>query len=296
MPDKPTALDRLGWAMRAPLDDATTWRVLVMLTNHADATGLAFPKVTTIAEEIRRKDRQTRIALDALVEDGYIERVRLRSGGRLRGYLYRVLVPGSPPVRPDLLPVFAAGVALPDSWGQPVASGTPLPDATGTPPPVDQRHSTAGQELPTEEPPTGEEPSTSVVPTDDDPLAEWSTEVREITSEFARMVRANGHPLPAKGSKAATGWLREMDRLLRLGPPGDTGDDPPPPVDEIRAVMTWALTVSDFWPPNIRSVPKFREQYTRLRGQASRQNGQNGRGAQLADGYAAAAERLRSRT
>lgn len=178
----PTALDRLGWAMRAPIDDATTWRVLMRLTDHADASGLAFPRITTLAGEVRRGEQAARLALNTLERDGYVARVRLRSGGRLRGYLFRVLVPGSAPVDPDLLPAFTAGVDLPPDWTQPVPTGDARPvegasgDARGDtsgdrsrvasgdgsrvvyPPPV------TGQEPPSSEPPSGEPPSGNLTP------------------------------------------------------------------------------------------------------------------------------------
>lgn len=112
-----------------------------------------------------------------------------------------------------------------------------------------------------------------------------------LTRTFATMVKANGHALPTKGSKAAETWLVEMDRLLRIGPPGDTGDARPPDVDEIETVMRWALTVSDFWPANIRSVAKFRNQYTTLRAQMRRVNGTQ----DLAAGYDAVAAELERR-
>lgn len=146
-----------------------------------------------------------------------------------------------------------------------------------------------------ENPETTDQPSPSPATADDqqpDPYADWPEHVRALTREFAQMVQDNGHPLPSRGSKAGVGWLREMDRLLRLGPPGDGGVVPDE--GEVRAVMVWALTVSDFWPAQIRSVPKFREQFSRLRLQARQRNGR-ARGADLARGYTEAAQALRER-
>jgi hypothetical protein len=292
----PTALDRIGWAIRAPIDDATVWRTLVILANHADDAGLAYPKAETIAGQIRRADRQTRAALETLEADGFLQRLRVRSGGRLRGYLYRLTIPGAVAIDPETLPAFAAEIArdLPAAWLAPIpTSGDGPPVPTGDGPPVHKRRPAAGQEPPTVGTAQGE-PSTSVVPTDASDEVVWPDEVVTLTREFAQMVKQNGHALPGRGTTAATGWLREMERLLRIGPPGDTGDDPPPDVGEVRDVMRWALTVSDFWPANVRSVPKFREQYTTLRAQMRRPNGR-APGPALADGYAAAAEALRSR-
>ena len=122
----------------------------------------------------------------------------------------------------------------------------------------------------------------------------WSDEVKATTRTVAELIRAAGHALPTRGSKAADGWLREMDRLLRIGPPGDTGDDPPPTAAEVVAVARWALVESDFWPSNIRSVPTLRKQWTRLRAQQQRDRRTSSDG--LADGYAAAAQALRERS
>ena len=290
----PTALDRYLWAIRAPIDDATVWRVLVVLVDHADGAGLAWPTVGTVAERCRRGERTVRNAMDALEDDGFLQRVRLRSGGHLRGYLYRLLVPGSSPVDPDNLPSFATRDGPPDlpaAWLDRVPTGSLLPVPTGSVLPVGYRQPVTGQEPPKERTAQGE-PSTSVVPTDASSEIVWSDEVVGLTRGFAAAVKANGHALPGRGTKAAEGWLREMDRLLRIGPPGDTGDDPPPTPEEVQTVMRWALTVSDFWPANLRSVPKFRQQYTTLRGQMRRGNG---RGPALADGYEAAARSLRER-
>lgn len=147
-------LGRLEWAMQAEIDDATTWRVLVILTNHADETGLAWPRVTSLAEDVRRGDRHVGRALAWLEDHGYISRLRLRSGGRLRGYLYRVLVPGSAAVSPDLIPAFAAGTELPPDWMTSITTGRVGPVATGRVGPVGQGTCTSGQEPLSSEPPS----------------------------------------------------------------------------------------------------------------------------------------------
>lgn len=280
MTDTPTALDRIGWAMRAPLDDATVWRVLLTLTNHADATGLAYPRVTTIAAEVRRGERQTRAALDRLATDGYIDRVRLRSGGRLRGYLYRVLVPGSPAVDPGLLPRFAGDVDLPDTWSRPVTSGGRPPVTSGDGPPVDQRRPAAGQEPPTVEPPTREPtPSSSDLRPDADDQADPAAackhpDAARLTRTFAAAVVANGHTVPRPGTKAHAAWYRDMDRLLRLGPPGD-GQQPPDPATVERVIGHVAADTREGtgfpgWAHVVLSPGKLRAQWTRLAAEAAR--------------------------
>lgn len=118
-----------------------------------------------------------------------------------------------------------------------------------------------------------------------DPYAKWDPDIRALVNEFAQLVVDNGHPLPGRGTKAADAWFAEMERLVRLGPPGDTAGAPAPSVEEVRAVMHYALTdlrdePGGFpgWGAVIRSVSKFRAQFSRLRLEA-RRNGQPKAGA-----------------
>lgn len=90
-----------------------------------------------------------------------------------------------------------------------------------------------------------------------------SPQACDLTRLLAQSVQANGFPLPAPRSKARQRWLVEMDRLLRLGPPGQGGRVPDSP-EEVAEVIRWA-TADPFWRTNIRSAPKFRAQYPALR-------------------------------
>jgi len=109
--------------------------------------------------------------------------------------------------------------------------------------------------------------TTSDVPSDPD----VSEDARDLTRKFAEAAKSNGHAMPAKGSKARDAWLVEMDRLLRLGPPGEGGHVPD--VQEVARVIDWcaADTGSGSYPGEsvtVRSVPKFRERYSELRRKA----------------------------
>lgn len=127
-----------------------------------------------------------------------------------------------------------------------------------------------------------------------DPEDVWPPEVIDTTRKVAAMIRQAGHALPKAKTKTADRWYDSIDKLLRLGPPGDTGDDPPPTPDEVLEVARWALLVSDFWPANVRSAAKIRDSWTQLRGQAKRS--QNGRRAQTSDtAYADVFTRLAER-
>jgi hypothetical protein len=116
----PGALKRHAWAAAQPVPAGARW-VLFHLADHASPSGLAYPKVTTLAAETRVTDGQAGRHLATVYAAGLIERVRLRRGGHYRGWLFRVLVPGSLPVTTDELPRFVPPTfKLPTSWQQPV--------------------------------------------------------------------------------------------------------------------------------------------------------------------------------
>jgi len=118
--------------------------------------------------------------------------------------------------------------------------------------------------------------------------------VIQVTRQIARLIRDAGHPLPHPKTKRADRWYEAVDRLLRLGPPGDTGGADPPDAGEVLAVAEWALVVSDFWPANVRSATKIRDSWSQLRGQWARQG--KGRKAQTSDSaYQDAFSRLAER-
>lgn len=114
---------------------------------------------------------------------------------------------------------------------------------------------------PTRPVPSLPNPKNATSPPDgDDP--DVSEDARTLTREFAKAVKANGHGIPTQGSKARDSWLVEMDRLLRLGPPGEGSHVPD--VGEVRRVITF-VTHDSFEMANVRSVPKLRERYSQLR-------------------------------
>lgn len=88
-----------------------------------------------------------------------------------------------------------------------------------------------------------------------DPVKTFGQTAVDLTRHLGNRVAANGHKIPAKGSKNAWRWFEEVDRLLRLD-----GADP----REARSVIDWA-TDDEFWKANIRSAGKLREQYSALR-------------------------------
>lgn len=119
--------------------------------------------------------------------------------------------------------------------------------------------------VPSRPDPSKVKPTTSPVGDgSDDPPAEVdvSEDARTLTRQFATAVQRNGHPVPGKGTKANQTWLVEMDRLLRLGPPGEGGHVPD--AGEVRRVIDYA-TSDDFERANVASVPKLRKRFAQLR-------------------------------
>ena len=125
--------------------------------------------------------------------------------------------------------------------------------------------------------PEQDQPTTSDLrPDADDPPDEpdVSDDARRLTRRFAEAVKANGHAIPTTGSKARDDWLIEMDRLLRIGPPGEGGHIPDP--DEVARVIDWCSSDhgNGSYPGEsvvLRSVPKLRKRWSELRAKANGQ-------------------------
>lgn len=79
-------------------------------------------------------------------------------------------------------------------------------------------------------------------------------EIERLCTLLAELVRANGHK-----AMVSDAWRRECDRLMRLD--GYSAD-------QVEWVMRWATQRSPFWSTNIRSMPKLREKFSTLKGQA----------------------------
>lgn len=163
------------------------------------------------------------------------------------------------------------GVVSPDCTlcdSQTAPMGVPRDDV-GTPDPsgCDSTGTGTDRNPPTEPEPTGTRTSP---PDGGDPDDEpdVSDDARSLTRQFAIAVKGNGHSVPTARSKQRRDWLIEMDRLLRIGPPGEGGIVPDP--SEVATVIAWCAADcgDDRYPGesvNVRSVPKFRARYSQLR-------------------------------
>jgi hypothetical protein len=79
----------------------------------------------------------------------------------------------------------------------------------------------------------------------------FSEEVYALCDELAQLIRANGNKVGTVGIN----WWKAADRLIRLD--GHS-------LELIEQVMYWSQA-NEFWQGNILSMPKFREQFDKLR-------------------------------
>ena len=245
------SIEATAWALHQRCPTPTAKLVLLGLANHAHADGTgAWPSVETLAGYADCDRRTVQRSLRALEKEGLA-------------------------ARSDWQPEHI------DAGRRPVAYDLPLSGRHDAAPDLEEGRHHGARRGGTGAAQTVHEPSKDLTPKTSSPSSspdgfDWSPEVRDLTREFAQLVRSNGHPLPSKGTKAIQAWYQAFDRLLRIGPPGDTGDADPPGVDEVRSVMLHAMRDVrggpgfPGWGVVIRSAPKFREQYSRLRLEASR--------------------------
>lgn len=111
-----------------------------------------------------------------------------------------------------------------------------------------------------------------------------SEDARDLCRYFVtEHCRPNSHGVPTEGTKAHATWLREMDRLVRIGPP-NTGQGIDP--DRVREVIAWMAAHrgnGDFpgWSAVCESVPTFRKKFTKIAASAGAA-ARNGSGRQPA--------------
>jgi hypothetical protein len=123
-----------------------------------------------------------------------------------------------------------------------------------------------------------------------------SPEAERLTDLFAALVAGNAHVPPKPGTKTRARWLADMDRLLRLGPPGGSA---PQPSAEVEAVIRWCAADhgDDRYPGeavNVASPYKLRRRYSQLLGKTRAAARGNGRDPGYRPGdLTAAAELLR---
>ncbi|MDX1745966.1 MAG: hypothetical protein R3324_08520, partial [Halobacteriales archaeon] len=195
-----------------------------LTTSESDATG-AFPSRRTLARRLRCGTTSLGHALRELLDVGAIEKhERHRDNGSQTTNLYTIhridplSVERHPPSRRSDTP--------------PVGGATPHTENQAT------------ENQATEKNPKNVTSGLASRPDEFDPEEEFTEDVVRLTRMLAQGVIDNGYPVPSKGSKAARRWFVEMDRLLRLGPPGD-GGRVPESAEEVAAVIRWAVNDHD---------------------------------------------------
>lgn len=158
---------------------------------------------------------------------------------------------------------------LADPWAD-----SPSSDNPSTVPPAETGHN--GRSAPmsgfptTDDPTSGNPPHKKTIPTEDHLTehhentvgdADGGAEVvRSDVLEVCRIVADHVEAVTGKRPTAGARW--ETQARLMLDRDGRT-------VDEVRVLMAW-VTASAFWSPNILSVPKLRDKWDTLAGQAVR--------------------------
>lgn len=126
--DGPGTNARMRWVSNLQLESHTQHRLLGELALSCHPTGLVWRRIDRLAIHSQMGESTVRRHLDALEDMGLIERVRVRSQGRLRNYVYRVMVPGAGAIRFTDLPPFARQPSLlPDAWKQPLPTDASVP-------------------------------------------------------------------------------------------------------------------------------------------------------------------------
>ena len=73
-PTKP--LDRIDWAMDAPIASSPAKMVSIILAKHADKTGRAWPSISTIAQRASLAERTVKVAVKHLEATGRLTALR----------------------------------------------------------------------------------------------------------------------------------------------------------------------------------------------------------------------------
>lgn len=151
---------------------------------------------------------------------------------------------------------------LADPWADKPSTGEPSSEnpTSGEPTSANPPHKNT---IPTED--QGEEDQGKNVgdSTADAPLVGeliTTDELRPDVMEVCGIVADHVYQVTGKRPSASKRW--DTQARLMLDSDGHT-------VDDVRAVMAW-VTASSFWSPNILSVPKLREKWPTLVGQARR--------------------------
>jgi hypothetical protein len=123
----------LGWAKQQQAPSALAKAVLICLADYADADGLAWPKIGTLAAEVQASERTVQRCIRALEEAGLVtreDRFRADQGQTSNGY--KLPLPGdslSPSPRQDVTPPVTLLSPLKEQPVEPTPSDEGVPAA-----------------------------------------------------------------------------------------------------------------------------------------------------------------------
>lgn len=257
------------------------------------------PRADHLAEHSPTEGRRAVLtALKEATQAGYVVRRRERDdAGRLRTVTYVYDRPqGETGVRSEHSGESdthdSAGVRSP-AVGQPAAGQPNAGQPNAGQPAVGQEHSLRSTDKKYREEVSrrrtehedAREDARDLCDTQHPPILHHPPEdVVELCRILARRVRDNGYPVPKRDTKAHRGWLVTMDRLVRLGQPGDGGHTPAGPA-EVEEVIRWATGDHEpgsgrwtGWADVIRSPANLRQHYVTLLHKARARSSPNGNG------------------
>lgn len=270
------SLEAMVWALtKAPVADPVARLVLVGLANHAGPDGAgAWPKQATLAEYVGVSTRTVRTKLRLLEDVGVI-----RPGDQ------RTVAHISADRRPTVWDLQMTAEKRAEDVSGRATGGNLRPDGRkSTTPRAEDDDTTGGNTLPTE-PSLNQSSEPVMEPGGETAAAPLSGEVVEVeparddVTAVCQIV--SEHVYAVTGERVLWGKRWETQARLMLDRDGRT-------VDEVRALMAW-VTASSFWSPNILSVPKLREKWPTLVGQARRDLAQQSGGTWLEQELARAA-------
>lgn len=219
-------------------------RVYLALSSRTDGTGTAWPSVATIARDAGKGVTQTKVAIKALKDAGFIEvTARRYDSTHSRSNLYRLVPSSERREYPDgLLEDQEAAESEARPTPEPGTRPSAEPENRPSPGSENRRQNEHHLERTSvEEKETSSPSSSEALPPD----------AERLLTELEDLIESNGSKRPSRTKKN-----RDAARLLLARDKR--------PFGEAMELVRWCQRDS-FWRSNILSMSKFREKYDRLR-------------------------------
>ena len=270
------------WLVDADCSDRA-FRVYALLARYADSDGGgAIPGRRKMAQRLGCSVDTIDRAVAELIELGAVEREHRYVEGRQTSNAY--VVRRIPPEGDGTSAApRGSGSAAADGSGTSAAGGSRT-DAARVP------RASMTESHTTETSTSDDESSTALVPATKVAADGWD-DARALCDYLADAIVDSGGPGTRRPS-VTQGWVATMEKVVRL-------DERTP--EQVRAAIDWVHRASPdsqgaWWQDKVLSPEALRRHYEKLRRQAARRDSRQPPGVALANGYADAAARLRSRT